>query len=440
MPTRVVVSGWADAAAVPFGKAELVLDLHSARRNLTLNLDPLVPSLCPRTHDLVELAAAVYAADIVVPRGRNEAWVRDLEILMPVRELEFWRAHQRVAELLLHELTGDNVALHFGSHEGPWEGDPRGGAEVGPADCVSLLSGGLDSFAGAAALLKTGRQPLLVSHAPGSPTIEGAQRSVVAALRGGFRGSWEHLSLYCGPSRVAEPSADLPRLADREPSQRARSFLFMALAAAAAEASGAGEMYVFENGILAMNVPMSRARVGSMSTRTAHPRVLHTFSELAGAVLGRPLTIANPFAVRTKAEVLRDALRPLVSVDEIRAAVSCWQASRASRACGACVPCLLRRISVLAAGLPDEVYQLDLLADPLSHSGTDALANLVDLAAMAKDFAELDDEALLRTYPELLDGEDHGLSAPLVADLYRRFAAEFFHVLRDHFPAAARVR
>ena len=459
MPIRVAVTGSVAPPPAGFAEADLTLDLASPQRNLTLSLGPLAGCLSTRCRDLVELAAAVYAADIAVPRGTNEAWVRDLELFIPVRDPDFWRAQQPATEALLYELTADNIALRFGllreraaQRVQAGEQDAAGRQPVGRADCVSLLSGGLDSFAGAVVLLRTGRQPLFVSHAPGSPTIEGAQRQVAAALRQRFPGPWQHLSLRCAPARrkapppaggssaPAQSGAGFPELPDREPSQRSRSFLFMALATAAAEVSGAGELYVFENGILTVNIPMSPARVGSLSTRTTHPRVLHLFSALAGAVLGRPVPIVNPFALRTKAEVIRDALKSVMAIDEIQAAVSCWQASRSSRACGACVPCLLRRISMLAAGLPDEAYQLDLLADPLKHPHTDALANLTDLVALAADFTNLHDQVLLGNYPDLLDGEDYGLSAGLVIDLYRRFAREVFQVLDEHFGATARLR
>ncbi len=391
-----------------------------------------IPAAC---RDLVEVAAAVYADDIALPRGRNEAWVRDVELVMPVRELDLWRAEQALVTRLVYELTGDNLAFRFTHLPG---NDPvKPNTRLGRADCVSLLSGGLDSFAGATTLLRAGRRPILVSHTAGSPTIEAAQRRVGGLLQGVFGDALRHITCFVGPSRVAAPAMPLPDLESREPSQRSRSLLFLALATAAAAASGAEAIYIFENGILAASLPLSRARVGGLRTRTAHPEVLALFSRLAETTLGRRVALLNPFARLTKAEVIEQALRPRFRIDDIQAADSCWQGTRAARACGGCMPCLVRRISMLAAGLPDEVYQLDLLSDPSAHTDTDALANLSDLVTCTTRFRVLAEQDLLMTYPELLEAAAHGLGPEAVVGVYRRFGEEIERVLRDHFPAAA---
>ena len=70
------------------------------------------------------------------------------------------------------------------------------------------------------------------------------------------------------------PSANRSNFPGDEQSQRSRSFLFASTAALVAMAIGFEDVYVNENGIMAVHVPLTAARLGSFSTRTATPRVL----------------------------------------------------------------------------------------------------------------------------------------------------------------------
>ncbi len=56
-----------------------------------------------------------------------------------------------------------------------------------------------------------------------------------------------------------------------ESSQRSRTFLFVGAAAVIAAVGGSGQVWLNENGIMALHVPLTAARVGSLSTHTAAP-------------------------------------------------------------------------------------------------------------------------------------------------------------------------
>ena len=98
---------------------------------------------------------------------------------------------------------------------------------------------------------------------------------------------------------------------------------------------------------------------------------------------------------------------------------------------------MLRRISMLAAGLPDEAYMLDILAEPLAHPDSDGFANLMELLMLAADFRTCDDDEILMHYPELVDGVAYGAALSEAIALYRRFADEVFEVVERGFPATA---
>ena len=416
----------------------LAIDIDTNRRNVTLRPHELIAQRAgPRALDLLRIAAVTLMTDIGVRRGENEAWTRDLSIHAPVGEPPLWDHHREELRRIIHFLTGDNISLSF-SRQPPAE-PAESALPVPDVDCVCLLSGGIDSFAGAAALLKANRRPALVSHSSGSPSVDGAQRRVTEALARAFDRTLTRLDVFLGPSRVCDPVAPFPPEDEREPSQRSRSFLFLAAAVAAADATEAEEVYAFENGVLASHLPATRARIGSLSTRSNHPQLLARVGELASEILGRRVIVMNPFQNRTKAELIRDVLRPEVSIDDIQSSVSCWQIGRAPRPCGGCVPCIMRRISMLAAELPDEAYMIDILADPPAHRDSDAFANLMELLMLAADFKTGDEAQLLMQYPEMVDGIAYGAPLSEVVNVYRRFADEVFTVVEQHFPATAQL-
>ncbi len=423
-----------------YAAPDLTLALAGPSRNLLLDHHRIAAQLGgglpERLLDLLEIALAVYCADIAFLRRQNEDWVRSTSFLAPVRDPDFWQTLEPQLAELLYVLSHDAYTFRFEprtENGGPRTEDqgqtPTASEGVGRHDCAALLSGGIDSFAGATALLATGRRPLFVAHRPQNPAIVAAQEHVREALGRRFGPGVALAAIRCGPGRTASPEHPYPPPAERETSQRTRSFLFLSLGAAACCAAGVDTLYCPENGVLALNVPLTEARVGGCSTGSTRPKTLVRFSQLLAA-LGCPIRVENPFVYQTKAQLIRDVLRPHFSVGDIQGAVSCWMAGRYSRPCGGCVPCLIRAIGMEIAGLPREAY----LVDPLATGGATgpesaARANLVDLLTFAQRFRSLDDMALLRVYPVLLEFPPEVPIRPAVAML-RRFADEVAHVLQ----------
>jgi 7-cyano-7-deazaguanine synthase in queuosine biosynthesis len=435
---RVVADGGAPAPLDPERKPDLCLRWEGPGRNATRNVSSLHAALprplSPLGADLLDLATTVYLTDLGFLRGRNERWVRDIEIVTPVREPRFWQEQAPDLSYLLYALTRDTVRFEFVARE-TTEAEATATAPFA-ADSVSLLSGGIDSLAGAVMLLKTGRRPLLVGHQSGNPAIRAAQASVVEMLGRVSPGSFRMADTGLHGGGVSRAAFPFPPPKQREPSQRSRSFLFMSLALASAQAQGVSEAFIFENGILTMALPLSEARVGGMSTRSTHPRVIALMNRLAGRMdLGCELI--NPFIYQTKAEIIRDVLRPALSPFEIQRTISCWAAGRNSRQCGGCIACLVRRFAMLSAGLPDEAYQVDVLGAPRRYVGTDAYSNMIDLLGMSANFTGASDAELLQRCPELLDLPATGLSVREVIEMYRRFAEEVRSVISSHFPQVA---
>ncbi len=415
------------------------LDWRSEQRNAILDCAELpLPGGARQALalDLLDLATAVYLADLAVPRGANEAWVRDVELVLAVREVDFWQAQEPALARLLQRLSGDNFSFRF---------HPRVATEPGPSappwlltDSVCLVSGGLDSAAGAALLLRTDRRPRLLTHRSGNPTVAEAQDAVIEILASKWPDQFRFSPVRLAPSSHRTHALPFPPPDQRENSRRCRSLFFLALGAVAAAAEGVSEVYLYDNGMLTAAVPLSEARSGGFTTHSTHPVVLSAFSALLQAA-GWHVHVLNPFLYQAKGEIVRTYLQPVLSPTEIARTVSCWATGRRQRHCGGCLPCLLRRTALLAAGLPDEVYDLDLLGNPRAFVGTDAYRNLVDLLAWAAKVLSTPELRLPLEYPSLLEVQQGGAQVMDVVRALRRQAMEIFAVVQRHFPEAARL-
>lgn len=140
-----------------------------------------------------------------------------------------------------------------------------------------------------------------------------------------------------------------------ETTTRGRSFIFFALASLAASAlEGVTPIFVPENGLISLNVPLDPLRLGAWSTRTTHPFYMTRWQELINN-LGLGARLLNPYRFRTKGEMLAECRNEALLREAMDITVSCssivkgrWK-GLSPRHCGYCVPCLIRRASIHAA-------------------------------------------------------------------------------------------
>ena len=431
------MEGRAPGAALPADPGACLLDWRSEQRNALLDCSSLplpTDGRRPLALDFLDVAVGVFLGDLAVPRGRNEDFVRDLELHLVVREPDFWQSHDGDVARLLHRITGDNFHLEF---------TPRadaGETVTGPAwnrtDTVCLLSGGLDSAAGAALLLRTGRSPRLVMHRSGNPMVAESQDRVAASLERHWPDQSRLSPVRLAPSSHRTQALPFPGPEERETTRRCRSLLFMTLGALAGVAEDAPETYLCDNAILTAAVPLSEARSGGFTTHSTHPVALAQFNELLASA-GWATRVVNPFLYQAKGEIIRNCLQPVFTPREIEQTVSCWAVGRHQRQCGTCVPCLLRRFGLLSCGLSDEVYGTDILASPQSARGTDGFRNLVDLLGWSRRLLFTPELQIPLHYPSLLEMGEGGAEIMDVVRALRRQATEIFDVVSRQFPECA---
>ncbi len=334
-------------------------------------LKGLSPS--PVALDLLRLGGAVFCIDKIARRkDAADFWTRDLELTLPVSDPALWRAASELVDGTLSFLSGDRWSVSFSAVADEREAEEREEQGTGTpiaADAVSLFSGGLDSLAGAIELLDAGETLLLVGHHDSALT-DHTQRELFKGISAAFpdRALQRRLLLRPG-ARDARQARPLPA-GEGEITTRTRSMLFLSAGVALADALGSGTpLYVPENGFIGLNVPLTAARVGSLSTRTTHPLFMHRIVELLIALdLDHPLQ--NPFRLATKGEALERSPRRDLLDRLALASISCshpeaarWHSGRQGN-CGYCYPCMIRRASLHRIGLDDAAeYDRDALTD-----------------------------------------------------------------------------
>ncbi|MFH6591150.1 Qat anti-phage system QueC-like protein QatC [Pseudomonas kulmbachensis] len=298
--------------------------------------------------DLLTIAMAVTAADTFVDKAEaDDGWARVLRLSIPIADPDLWKPAVPILQRALHFLSGDIWDITL-MPDGPRQlpAQKRGQITVMAGhDCVSLFSGGMDSGIGALDLLAKGHRPLLISH-----SYRGDSEKQISIRN--------HLPVNVSRfAAVAHPISWLGTQTDVQ--MRTRSFNFLAygtlVGATLAQLRVAGppvELFVPENGLIALNPPMTRRRIGALSTRTTHPHFLRLFQQVLDTV-GLPVKVVNPYSLKTKGEMLtecldQDSLNKLVSET-----VSCGKWKRTHVQCGKCVPCIIRRASFHAAGMHD---------------------------------------------------------------------------------------
>lgn len=306
-------------------------------------------------HDFLTIAMAVTAADTFVSRetaeGQTEAadgWTRDLRLRIPLENPAPWQPIRPLLEEALRFLSADMWTLEFLSN-GPCRPPPmRRGARIklDGHDGACLFSGGLDSAIGVLDLLSAGRRPILVSHSYRGDA--GMQERV-----------WGQLPVDVSRFAAnAHPTSDLGYTNDVQ--MRTRSFNFLAygtLVAATLAQRGLvqepAELILPENGLIALNPPLTARRIGALSTRTTHPHFLGLMRRLLDEV-GLPVKITTtPYDLRTKGEMLQKCADQATLAQIAAKTVSCGKWKRTGRQCGKCVPCIIRRASFHAAGMRD---------------------------------------------------------------------------------------
>ena len=411
-------------------------------------------TLPTKVADLLDVALAIYAADrrsrrdfkgantgqrqITLKVGvRNPGLWNDLSIARRLQEFLYWQSE----DVWSFQFVGSQVTPEF-AEKNPFLFQLPPERPI----TVSLFSGGLDSLAGLAAhsLEKQSCTHILVS---GYTHYRLAERQ---------RLQFEHIQhsnlgrdlLSAKPTVLHVPAHfGIHKLkgTQEEKGQRTRGLVFLALGAAAALQAGVDTLWVYENGIGALNLPLNESQLGVDNYRGVHPRSLMMAECLFELVLEQPFRIRNPFLFHTKAEMCKSLKRAGLA-DTVQHTVSCdsfpLRLPGKPSQCGYCTSCLLRRQALFVAGHeeqdPGHMYLHDVLTrreevDPKKLFEIEIMKEQVYKLARCLDTDEpwnsltISFPELFRTHAELV--ERYNLNADETrarfVQLYRTYVQEW---------------
>lgn len=314
--------------------------------------------------DFLTIALAVTAADTFVRRADSaDGWTRHFSIQLPLNSPDEWRVLKDDLEKYLHFLSGDIWEFHF-RNDGyppptPYSQNSRFHLtqHIG-TDCVCLFSGGLDSAIGVIDLLKQGRKPLLVSHG-----YKG-DRKCQDLIEENLTGQYSRFVANADP-RLFNCNTDI--------TMRTRSMNFLAFAAVGACAVQSVsqaenvDLFVPENGFISLNAPLTSRRIGTLSTRTTHPHFIEGVQNIFEE-LGLSYLIKNPYQFKTKGQMVFDCLDKQLLSNIVNYTVSCSHWKRSNQQCGVCVPCIIRRASLQAGGIQENIaYSFNKVLDVMNE-------------------------------------------------------------------------
>lgn len=401
-------------------------------------------ALLPIEADFMWVAMAVYLADRFAQRspyginGRSY-WRRKIHVTIPVRVPKRWATLERKLILALGFLTEDDWTFKFTAGRRPFDEENQAHFSQLPPQPIAwaaLFSGGLDSAAGAVNWLQRNNERALLISGQTNGRIAVGQREQVAELRTHFPQRIDHVGVEYGVP-------DKTGLSGFESSQRTRAFVHVAMGALAAQAMGIERLLLFENGFGALNLGCDSGQIGSQNSRGTHPVFLSRMSALIAGALERPFSVENPYLFSTKAQMLQRSADGRFN-RLFKRSFSCDRYPNyphKAPQCGRCPSCLVRRMSLHAANLPDEAdgYSFNILAGkPFDQLRDVELLPQVKLTVQTETLADClyaSDpwNRLMEAWPELLRAEKE-LSMPNfnqdVTALLRRHVLEWRAFIR----------
>ena len=305
--------------------------------------------------DLIDLAVAIHAADRLTFQSLRQQQTQ-IHVVLPVRHPEILNksSFQDKLSSLLEWATGSRWEFEFSKRVDLGRAVEQQSllTSADPyVNEVALWSGGLDALAGLYTRLKENRELSFMLFGTGSnDNIYSRQGQVFQALQPFFP---NRLSLCRVPVRFSESNLHL-----KNKIPRARGVVFTLLGAACAYLMGQKILYLYENGIGAINLPYRKSAVGLDHSRSVHPLTLLKVSGLISELVGEGFRVHNPFLFWTKAEMCQrlaeDARRDLPPLTK-----SCDSPHRKQPIqCGYCSSCLLRKQALAASRIEDQTYYI----------------------------------------------------------------------------------
>lgn len=347
--------------------------------NITINTIQLFNTLKfipdEKSLDILFFSIYIHLIDNLLPRDKLavDNWQREIQIKIPVSKPLRW--NQNVDKIVesLDFLTGDEWNIEFYElGKAYFLNEELDLADSIQVENICLLSGGLDSLVGAIDLIQASDHILFVSHFDGAGANSNNQKDIFDT----FESNTEK-TIYLSQFHVYDGEVFYEV---HDGNLRARSLLFLGFALFHAVNFNVKQIFLPENGLISINIPLNESRTSSNSTRTTHPYFIKKLQGFLSGI-GINIEIVNLYQLKTKGEMLAECQNKDLLNDLINRTISCSHSKRkgewtrksdGEKNCGYCIPCLIRRASVYHYGELDltEIYGVDLKPNELKLNRT----------------------------------------------------------------------
>lgn len=340
--------------------------------NITINTIQLFNTLKfvpnEKSLDVLFFSIYIHLIDNLLPRDKLavDNWQREIQISIPVSEPLAWNQNANTIVEALDFLTGDEWHINFYElSEKYFVSEELDLADTISIKNICLLSGGMDSLVGAIDLIQRSDNILFVSHYDGAGANSNDQKDIFNT----FENDTEK-NIYLSQFHVYDSDIFYQV---HDGNLRARSLLFLGFAIFHAINFNVEQVFLPENGLISINLPLNESRTSSNSTRTTHPYFIKKLKDFLSGI-GINVEIVNLYQEKTKGEMLTECKNRTLLDRLINKTTSCSHSKRkgqwtrkkksdGSKNCGYCIPCLIRRASVYHYGLNTiETYGVDLNA------------------------------------------------------------------------------
>jgi len=317
--------------------------------------------------DLMRVVAAVAHADRRVTRRVSVCWGRDIELDIPVSSPDFWEAEVAPNLIrLLNLLSGDCWSFKFRKLKHGIELPMQHQLAFPPnGELVTAYSNGLDSFA-VARLMASGEVPLKEgTSSKQNLVLVTTGQKINAELKATHTPFGYSVRCVSVPFVVRRFGEDFQL---RETSYRTRALIFQGMAALASAQCQGDTVVVAESGQGSLG-PWLTVTGSEVADIRTHPIFTSALTEVLKPILGCKVVFAHPQLWKTKGETLKQLVdcglqegwqQTLSCATQVR-----HQKNKGARLqCGVCPNCLLRRQSLLAAGLEDKDSNYDYRCTP----------------------------------------------------------------------------
>lgn len=289
--------------------------------------------------DLFNTLFLIYYFDISEKRKKKETNIINVEVI----NLDIFKTFKEKLEKLANFMSDEKWTINFIKKELQLANKSFFSPPEDKFEVVSLLSGGLDSFTGI--YYNRDKKTKFVGY-----RINDLENKSQKRLED-FINSQNNGSKFI-----------LYQLNDSEKkavyTQRTRSLFFFGLGIIEAYFSKLNKVNIYENGIMSLNIPVDYTRI---TTKTTHPKTLFLLNSILKD-LEIDIKIENTCINKTKAEMVAD-LTPEY-IEQIKNTMTCgvsrthpnYHNNKYSQ-CGACIPCLLRKITMAANNLEKKENQ-----------------------------------------------------------------------------------